>query len=676
VKRAALAVAGLLLALHAAAPAPASAADRGACAKGRTAVKVARDGRSFPARGRGGRTICIRSPRAIAPKRLLGGRAFAPRGRKVRRVVRSAKVRRLARLAGTVSAKALGGAARAARRVESSTRVETGPDGERVVTELTRTTADDREAGRGDEASVTARKGAAEVTSRQRRSSFVNRCPDAGGRVPGEWATGYTQEISAAQGGMRVIVHAEVSEAATIEGHNGDDGRLVDFGYAATGSVEVRARVVSLHGGRTLERSPTRVYRVSSSGTGIDPRALPASSAKALETRQFGGRGPAGDRLTPAEIQRLLSQLVAIEHDVTHDGAEALLAAERGWFDRAACMRAELAPGALELAPGDSAAVSVAVRHAVEPVEVPMHLTAERFHGAGVTPAEADAAPGAPARFTLAAPPARWPSQANPGLRIAGVSPRGRVEGSIAAGLKDKDVRFRITFTGTVDSSSSYRVDGSASAATTGDHTTHGSFRLVWPDAHFAVDARNAALVQGCGGAASCSDGTLTFDSQFRDDDPNRSYRRDDTCHAGGVSPGFRGDAVFAVNTPALPGDPVPLVPGVRFLGFGPNLGFDVPCTEVVTQDGSSTTTEHGFAGALDNQSGFACRRQDLAAAQYFAQADFHVSESVVLHDDAFEIAVGNGPGFSSSCNDGDDYTSSSWAFKWSGMVSFVRLPG
>src|SRR5215207_3320956 len=384
------------------------------------------------------------------------------------------------------------------------------------------------------------------------------------------------------------------------------------------------------------------------------------------------GRRPAHARRAPG----LLSQLVAIEHDVTHGGAQALLKAERGWFDRAACMRAELAPAALELAPGDSAAVGVAVRHVVEPVEVPMHLTAEPFHGASVTAADADAAPGAPARFTLVAPHARWSSRANPGFRIAGASRRGRVEGSIAAALKDKDVRFRITFTGTVDSSSSYRVDGSASSVTTDEHTTRGSFRLVWPDARFAVDARNAALVQGCGGAASCNDGTLAFDSHFRDDDPNRSYRRDGTCHAGGISPGFRGDTVFAVNTPALPGDPAPLVPGVRFRGFGPNLGFDVPCTEVVTQDGSSTTTEHGFAGALDNQSGFACRRQDLASAQYFAQADFHVSESVVLHDDAFEIAVGNGPGFSSSCNDGDDYTSSSWAFKWSGTVSFVRLPG
>ncbi|HKH16504.1 MAG TPA: hypothetical protein VKA57_03175 [Solirubrobacteraceae bacterium] len=368
---------------------------------------------------------------------------------------------------------------------------------------------------------------------------------------------------------------------------------------------------------------------------------------------------------------------MAIEHDVTHGGAQALLDAERGWFDRAACMRAELAPAALELAPGDSAAVGVAVRHVVEPVEVPMHLTAEPFHGASVTAADADAAPGAPARFTLVAPHARWSSRANPGFRIAGASRRGRVEGSIAAALKDKDVRFRITFTGTVDSSSSYRVDGSASSVTTDEHTTRGSFRLVWTDARFAVDARNAALVQGCGGAASCNDGTLAFDSHFRDDDPNRSYRRDGTCHAGGISPGFRGDTVFAVNTPALPGDPVPPVPSVRFLGFGPNLRFDVLCTEVVTQNGSSsTTTEQGVAGALDNQSGFACLRHGLAAEQYLAQADFHVSESVVLHDDAFAIAVGNGPGLSSSCNDGDDYTSSSWAFKWTGTVSFVRLPG
>lgn len=431
-----------------------------ACKRGLSTLRLSRDGGTIAPRG-SGRRVCVKLPRAPSGSGLdLSHRLAA----QVLRDPRLYRDRRLRRLRGRLRAPA--GLRRlaeqrttiSARTRTTGTRTTAGPDGERIVEELTNVSPDSAELGLGSGIRSTVTGGRAQrAVSDVFKEMFVRRCPDADGNVAGDFSTRQTIQTSTVtlgvrgmRHGIRVVVFVGMEWDGTLQAHVSDAARITDFRYDARGSLEVRASIEDAGSGRLIGRSPTKVFRVTSSLTGIDPRNPRGVSGLDDPRWTWNGRGPRGNLGEYADgLYTLAAGLM--DDAIVDDASRWFLLGETIFNDNARCLDAVFTPPSLRLGLGEPAPVQVSVRHADEGVEVPMHLRAEAVtvypgDDGDVSPKEADARPGARAGFTYTAP--NWNVPDGAALRVDGVSKRGRVTGGLHVDLIVPH-RFRITFAGT-----------------------------------------------------------------------------------------------------------------------------------------------------------------------------------------------------------------------------------
>jgi hypothetical protein len=378
--------------------------------------------------GAHGRQLCVALP--AAPRDDAATRQFALRllvdpaftSGRVRRALRSAVGRRRSNAVRRGLLGALEPRARAARPSETST---TTVDG--VTTTQTVTGSDPDELGSGVRTVVSGK-----VTGRGEDEAYVKRCPSAEGTVPGQRRYLINTSYAVEALGKRIDITQLLGWEGKLEAHVGDDGRLKDFKYEATGFLEVRS-TLSTSTGRLISHMPTRVFRWVLSREGIDPRRPAVGGADFAKSVKWNARGPKGATLGPDEAEGVVKGVVLTEQDLSERGASLYLQAEQSWYDRAECLKAEFNPQSLSGDAGQAFGVDVTVRQVFDKAEVDIHLKAEAGFAAGacagsIAPAEADAKVGAPAHVTYTA--ARecgdqdtWPDQ----MRVEGVSRRGRV---------------------------------------------------------------------------------------------------------------------------------------------------------------------------------------------------------------------------------------------------------
>lgn len=416
---AALAVGGLFVVQHAAAAK--------ACRNHRIALTVS--GRTVSASGHGKR-LCVRVPkiahsdaarRALAVG-LLVDPAFATG--LVRRALSSGKGRRRRNAVRRRLLDVLGRApaAHAARTTETSI---TTADG--VTTKLTLTGPDPDELGAGVSRQVSGR-----ATGGGEDKLFVKRCPSGEGKVPGERRYTVDATFTIETMGKRIVVTEELGWEAKLEAHVGDDARLKDFRYDATGFIETKADVYSSTG-RFIAHSPTRVVRWVIAREGIDPRHPGIDAQQFLRTVTWNARGPKGSSFDAQMGDGLVKGLILTDQDLADRGSSLYLQAEQSWYDRAECLKAEFAPESLSGDGGQAFGVDTKVRQVFEKVEADVHLKADVGYEPGgcpgsVSPGEGDARPGAPAHFTYTAANDCGDSQTWPDkMRVEGFSKRGRV---------------------------------------------------------------------------------------------------------------------------------------------------------------------------------------------------------------------------------------------------------
>ena len=449
---AALAVGGSLIVQRAAATKP--------CKEHRVALTAS--GRTLAASGHGKR-LCVRVPKVRSGD--AARRAFAVRllvdpalaTGVVRRALGSAKGRKQRNKLRRRLLNALAPMARAARPTETST---TTVDG--VTTKQTLTAHDPDELG-GGVSSVMSGK----VTGRGEDHAFVKRCPSAEGKVPGDRHYLVTTSFTVETMGKRIDVTEELGWDAKLEAHVGDDARLKDFRYDATGHIEFKAVLYSSTG-RFIARQPTRVFRWVITREGIDPRHPGVSAEDFIRSVKWNARGPKGSTFDAQDGEAIVNGVVLTDQDLADRGSSLYLQAEQSWYDRAECLKAEFDPASLNGDGGQSFGVDTRVRQVFEKVEVDSRLKAEVGYEpggcpGGVSPGEADAKVGAPAHFTYTAASdcgdsETWPDK----MRVDGVSKRGRVIDLLSGTFK----RLRMpkayvgTVSGTADNGESWEASG------------------------------------------------------------------------------------------------------------------------------------------------------------------------------------------------------------------------
>jgi hypothetical protein len=449
---AALAVGGLLIVQRAAATKP--------CKQHSVALTVS--GRTLAAGGHGKR-LCVRVPKVRSGD--AARRAFAVRllvdpalaTGVVRRALGSARGRKQRNKLRRRLLNALAPVARAARPIETST---TTVDG--VTTKQTLTGHDPDELGSGVSTVMSGK-----AAGRGEDHAFVKRCPSAEGKVPGERRYLVTTSFTVETMGKRIDVTEQLGWEAKLEAHVGDDARLKDFRYDATGHFEFSAAVYSSTG-RFIARQPTRVFRWVITREGIDPRHPGVSAEDFIRSVKWNARGPKGSTFDAQDSEAIVKGVVLTEQDLAERGSSLYLQAEQSWYDRAECLKAEFDPASLDGDGGQSFGVDTRVRQVFEKVEVDIRLKAEVGYEpggcpGGVSPGEADAKVGAPAHFTYTAASdcgdsETWPDK----MRVEGVSKRGRVIDLLSGTFK----RLRMpkayvgTVSGTADNGESWEVTG------------------------------------------------------------------------------------------------------------------------------------------------------------------------------------------------------------------------
>ena len=314
----------------------------------------------------------------------------------------------------------------------------TGPDGKPLDTTTTLVGPADGETGFGGGGRSEGVFDGAHVKVDAYTDVFVKQCPDANGIVPGDLKGRYAITASAELHGKHLTKQVTVSYEGKLEGHVLENGRIKDFDYHSTASLEVKGEITN-GAEKLLARAPTQVFRVRFDVAHIDPHnPFVDSDAKNI---YFNGRGPRGNRTEYADTLLNLGKIVHTA--VLVFVPERYLDAEKHWYDNAACLTVDWSPpSGQKLSGGQSLQVDGRVKSTVDQSEVPIHLKASADYGASVSPTEADTAPPSPAQFTFTAPPKLQDLQ--PDFRVEGVSKRGRVEGRWDAVLEPPCCTYKI----------------------------------------------------------------------------------------------------------------------------------------------------------------------------------------------------------------------------------------
>ena len=99
------------------------------------------------------------------------------------------------------------------------------------------------------------------VRKLEREATFAKRCPDAGGRVKGDYEFRDLLVETRDAMGRRATQSTDVQVTATFEGHVDDDAKLVDYDVEGEFLIEVKGRVEVAGTGKLMMHVPTRVIR-------------------------------------------------------------------------------------------------------------------------------------------------------------------------------------------------------------------------------------------------------------------------------------------------------------------------------------------------------------------------------------------------------------------------------
>lgn len=448
---------------------PAAAKESRACKPGQ-AMLVVKD-RTFDVVARQpkrGRVVCLQRARPpatrvaarLAARRLLSAEALRPRY--AGRLERGPAMRRLRpllpRLAMLVEQPlSRARAAQAASRpTETITQDISGQLPGGVKGELTTTT----EAAAADETGmyvegdgeISLSKGGESAAMRRGYGAggFAKRCPDAQGRVEATVKFRRSQGGSSRLGGAGSAIAADIGLEfeAKLVGRVGSDGRLRDFTYRGIATATAR-------GAGPDGRSLSRVYRLVFSGGPI-ARDFDFRNAAGLDTwqrsRDARGWGPRGENLDASELKLVRSLWTLSDSLTIIDGLDRLLAAEKGWYDRAECVELRFDPAGGETSTGGTVEGSVAAHSTAGGGPLAgASITLRTCRPGQVTPTSGSSS----LRFTLSDLGREWTKEVGGGcLTGETVSRRGRGVGSVVFDLAppppvplfDVTVRYREVF--------------------------------------------------------------------------------------------------------------------------------------------------------------------------------------------------------------------------------------
>jgi hypothetical protein len=266
-------------------------------------------------------------------------------------------------------------------------------------------------------------------------------CPDAAGLVHGEYHWIFEEVLAVksatASGEVRVRYEAD----ATLVAHVGDDGRVTTFDVDSTGTVVGRVSGRE-QGGRPMH-VPITTVRTAVHITGADPRA----GGKAPQPPTYSAWGVGGSALDgtlKTNIDNMVASALQQGQDLPRFVSKPLLAAERHWYDDAACLDVAFDPQPAEATPNAKIPVNVKVK-AKDGAEVAARYEATPVDGAVGPPTGTT-----PATVTWTAPD-RLDRGTFPTFKVVAVSKRGRAVGTHTAGSAAKQHWWTITYSGTGD---------------------------------------------------------------------------------------------------------------------------------------------------------------------------------------------------------------------------------
>jgi hypothetical protein len=262
-------------------------------------------------------------------------------------------------------------------------------------------------------------------------------CPDAEGNVTGTWEFSFEIVMQGTQDGMAFTGRVSATNTAKLTGHAGADGRVKTFDWDAEGTILGRGEV--RQDGKVVKVKVGPSVRVRSRQAGADPR----NGGAAPGTPNVGGWGLNGSVLDGSLDGALdgARSLVGAQLDLLpRNAAKALLAAEKVWYDDAACLDVAFDPQPAVVEPNAKVPVAVKVR-AKDGADVEAAYDAQPVDGAVGPPAGTT-----PATITWTAP-----GQLDDGtfetFRVVAVSKRGRALGTHTA-RGQKGHWWRVTYEG------------------------------------------------------------------------------------------------------------------------------------------------------------------------------------------------------------------------------------
>ena len=392
------------------------------CGRGQQAIRGTVQGRTLivsPRRHAPILACASPPPRGIAAEYrasqslLRDPRLLHPRMRSAeRRLVRAEPaLRRSARVANRVGDRFMIAAlrrpsvvARAARHTESGPLPGGIASGAKVTGEGLRIDPDPDEVGSGGQVdyTVTANQDRLRTTIRklEREATFAKRCPDAGGRVKGDYEFRDLLVETQEAAGRRAIQSTDVQVTASFEGHVNDDAKLVDYDVEGEFVIEVKGRVEVAGTGKLMTHIPTRVIRGRFSAHGAE-----WGNARIVGPKGWIG-GDIGWELyfrAHWRADQNISHVLDLAEQFWR-GTENKATAETGGN----CVKLTFSPDRLRIGPSDTMPVEVRLVSKVDGGEVAAkHQLADvtEFNPEGTTdPTSATSAPGAPAIFQYTAP--------------------------------------------------------------------------------------------------------------------------------------------------------------------------------------------------------------------------------------------------------------------------------
>ena len=471
-----------LLLLPAFAPALADAAAKPlACQPGQVEVRVAQKGAKKKARKARTRSVCrtVIGPRAqrrdaTATLRAVGIRPTRMRDalpRRMRKRIPLAAVRRVEQAVAKRSAVARAARrplARAAAAGDCSTPPTPGPagqpqtDGGTTVTTTTGSWGEPRGATWGTTVTVTAETSADGGTATRSQTTKTcvswDSCPDAEGRVTGTGEYSLEQTTVAAKGGVRVSTRTQVRLTMKLVGHVGGDARVKTFDWSTEGTAISRGD--ARQNGKVVKVVTGPTVRLVASKAGVDPRGR-VGDPNGIQVRSWGTGGSVLDGTSEAAWAGA-EALAAMSVGLSVEAANALLGAERVWYDQAACLDVVFDPQPAQAEPSAHIPVAMKVR-AKDGQDVAAEFTLEAASGS-VTPRSGTT----PATATWTAPE-HVPEQPMNTFALVAVSKRGRALGTHTA-VRPKARWWKVTFEG---------------ADEYGRHEPRGTIPQLWSGIHF-----------------------------------------------------------------------------------------------------------------------------------------------------------------------------------------------